>query len=171
MIRAGRDSPGSAMEESPQFQNGFFDLFAACVGKRLVIAGNRESAFFQHAERGEIVPGSTRILRAHLYLTQELRQRLGGDALAPVFFSDPVSDFGVAEPFKFRGGYRGQYIYLLTQPGRPFRHTQAQFRDVSNTAAQISWAGCKSALIVTQIAPGSRCADGRGTGRTISEYF
>ncbi len=44
-------------------------------------------------------------------------------------------------------------------------------RDVSNTAAQISWAECKSALIVTQIAAGRSSSDGRGTGLTIAEYF
>jgi hypothetical protein len=50
--------PFSVHSES---QNHFFDLFAARVGKTLVMTGYREAAFCQHPDRGDVILGSPRI--------------------------------------------------------------------------------------------------------------
>jgi len=76
-----------------QFQYYFFDLLTAPVGKIPDITGYRESAFFQHPDRGDIIFGSPRIQGTPLDVIQKRCKRLGGDPLTPVFFSKPAADF------------------------------------------------------------------------------
>ena len=90
MIKSDQENYSVDKKKLPQYQDSFFYLFASCVGKAFRIARDYETTFFQHPNRGTIVPGSGGIKRAFCHDLQERRKRLGRDA--PILPTNPVTD-------------------------------------------------------------------------------
>jgi hypothetical protein len=83
-----------------QHQNIFVDIFAKDFGEEPILSGNGKPAFFQYALGANIVLGNVSIQRACLDFLQKFSQRLGGDAVAPVSFSKPVTDLAFTQLFE-----------------------------------------------------------------------
>jgi hypothetical protein len=56
-------------------------IYPPRIGKNYVMTGNREAAFFQLPDRGDVIPGGPDVWGPHLEATEELQKRLRGDAL------------------------------------------------------------------------------------------
>src|SRR6266545_6768706 len=79
---------GSPLEPEEDFRH--------TVGAGDGVAGPLESALLENADRSQVLHGNVRVKRARRFVLQELRERRGGDAPAPVLLSHPITNEALA---------------------------------------------------------------------------
>ena len=117
-----------------EFENNFFNPVAWCVESPRLLDAKREPAFFQNAERGDIVFRDMGVKGARLDSSQEFGERLRGNALTPEVLSNPVADEWLSVPFPadditrhvsveedglFRHGLIAQDLFPMRHEGIP----------------------------------------------------